>query len=173
MVSCRKFFNLLHTLRKSKSDETLILILEWTKIRSSNLRGRVKAVKKRRNQTPFWIGPFLAGGFVAIGYGVTQRVMIIHTNTDNPSVNAFAEKKPFPGKALTDLKSHQNTKITPTSQQLESLDPKTKRSPTAKNREDHEMQTILNKLEPLADKTFDSKAQESIPLEILNNLPQR
>ena len=130
-------------------------------------------MKKRRNQTPFWIGPFLAGGFVAIGYGVTQRIMIIHTNADNPAVKPFTGNKPFPGKALKDLKRHEAQKTTPTSQKSKSQDPKTKTFPAAKTREDQEMQAILNKLEPLAGKRFNSKNQESIPLEILNKLPQR
>ncbi|GCE64902.1 hypothetical protein OMCYN_00825 [cyanobiont of Ornithocercus magnificus] len=50
-----------------------------------------------------WIVPLVIGGCFALGYGVTQRVLIIHISTQEPQGKYFAPGS-FPGQKLKDLR---------------------------------------------------------------------
>ena len=51
----------------------------------------------------FWVVPLVIGGCFALGYGVTQRVLIIHISTQEPQGKYFAPGS-FPGQKLKDLR---------------------------------------------------------------------
>ncbi len=64
---------------------------------------------KKEARTPqrlgsFWIAPFLAGSCLAIGYELTQRVIILRSQSDQTGIQIFKARKSFPGKGLTVLK---------------------------------------------------------------------
>ena len=50
----------------------------------------------------FWLKPILLGGCLALGYGITHRVMTIQINIRGSSAGQF-DKKDFPGERLLDI----------------------------------------------------------------------
>ncbi len=60
-------------------------------------------MKSSVQQPLFWLGPLTFGAFVSMGYGITQRVLILHSNRRLPPVEAF-NSEPFPGKNLDELR---------------------------------------------------------------------
>tara|TARA_B100000700_G_scaffold250151_1_gene280670 strand:- start:1412 stop:1867 length:456 start_codon:yes stop_codon:yes gene_type:complete len=48
----------------------------------------------------YWLGPFITGIFLALGYGVTHRVLILFGGWQEYSTETFRNSKPFPGKSL-------------------------------------------------------------------------
>ena len=53
----------------------------------------------------YWLGPFITGVFVALGYGVTHRVLILLGSWQEYSTETFRTAKPFPGKSLKRIES--------------------------------------------------------------------
>ena len=55
-------------------------------------------------QPRFWVGPLVAGCCFALGYGITDRVLTLQTNAEDPVPQAF---KPlaFPGNSLREIRS--------------------------------------------------------------------
>ena len=51
----------------------------------------------------FWVGPLVAGACFALGYGITQRVVLMRTALQQPQQEAFRQQA-FPGEALEALR---------------------------------------------------------------------
>ena len=51
----------------------------------------------------FWVGPFVAGCCFALGYGITQRVITLQSNAEQPKPEAFSPAV-FPGESLEGLR---------------------------------------------------------------------
>ncbi|KZR62113.1 hypothetical protein PMIT1303_02316 [Prochlorococcus sp. MIT 1303] len=61
--------------------------------------------QKNRKRPRFWLGPLLVGGCFALGYGMTQRIMILRGNTQQPQQQSFGPTPlPFPGERLEGLR---------------------------------------------------------------------
>jgi len=61
--------------------------------------------QKNRKRPRFWLGPLLVGGCFALGYGMTQRVMILRGNMQQPQQQSFGRTPfPFPGERLEGLR---------------------------------------------------------------------
>ena len=52
----------------------------------------------------FWVGPLVAGCCFALGYGITERVLTLHTNAQDPVPEAFTPLA-FPGDSLQEIRS--------------------------------------------------------------------
>ncbi len=55
-------------------------------------------------QSRFWVGPLVAGCCFALGYGITERVMTLQTNVEEPVPEAFTPLD-FPGDSLDKLRT--------------------------------------------------------------------
>ena len=55
-------------------------------------------------QSPFWVVPLVAGCCFALGYGITERVLTLQTNAEDPVPEAFTPL-PFPGDSLQEIRS--------------------------------------------------------------------
>ena len=55
-------------------------------------------------QTRFWVGPLVVGCCFALGYGITDRVLTLQTNAEDPVPQAF-EPLAFPGNSLREIRS--------------------------------------------------------------------
>ncbi len=64
-----------------------------------------KPDERRQKFSKFWLGPLLAGSFLAIGYGLTRRILISQGSWQNQAENLFKEPKPFPGERLKFLRA--------------------------------------------------------------------
>lgn len=51
----------------------------------------------------FWVGPLVAGGCFALGYGITQRIIVMQGALQEPRREAFASQA-FPGEGLEALR---------------------------------------------------------------------
>ena len=51
----------------------------------------------------FWVGPLVAGACFALGYGITQRVVLMRTALQQPQQEAFRQQA-FPGETLEALR---------------------------------------------------------------------
>lgn len=51
----------------------------------------------------FWVGPLVAGGCFALGYGITQRIIVMQGAPQEPRREAFASQA-FPGESLEALR---------------------------------------------------------------------
>ena len=61
--------------------------------------------QKNRKRPRFWLGPLLVGGCFALGYGMTQRIMILRGNMQQPQQQSFGPTPfPFPGEHLEGLR---------------------------------------------------------------------
>ena len=66
--------------------------------------------QRPRKLSTFWIGPLVAGSFLAAGYEVTQRFMILRGNQQGQHLRElFADQRPFPGKSLEAFRQGQST----------------------------------------------------------------
>ena len=52
----------------------------------------------------FWVGPLVAGCCFALGYGITERVLTLQTNAEDPVPEAFAPLA-FPGDSLQEIRA--------------------------------------------------------------------
>ena len=52
----------------------------------------------------FWLGPLVAGCCFALGYGITERVLTLHTNAEDPAPEAFTPLA-FPGDSLQEIRT--------------------------------------------------------------------
>jgi len=52
----------------------------------------------------FWVGPMVAGCCFALGYGITERVMTLQTNAEDPVPQAFTPLE-FPGNSLQEIRA--------------------------------------------------------------------
>ena len=50
-----------------------------------------------------WVAPLAAGACFALGYGITQRILDLHTSLQKPQGKYFALRS-FPGQSLEDLR---------------------------------------------------------------------
>ncbi|AII48226.1 hypothetical protein KR52_03515 [Synechococcus sp. KORDI-52] len=55
-------------------------------------------------QSRFWVGPLVAGCCFALGYGITDRVLTLQTNAEDPVPQAFTPLA-FPGDSLKEIRS--------------------------------------------------------------------
>ena len=62
-----------------------------------------KAKPKRRARPRFWMGPLVAGACFALGYGITQRVVLIRSGLEQSDSQSF-ESRAFPGESLEALR---------------------------------------------------------------------
>ena len=56
------------------------------------------------NQSRVWVGPLIAGCCFALGYGITQRVLTLQTNAQDPVPEAFTSLA-FPGESLQKMRA--------------------------------------------------------------------
>ena len=61
------------------------------------------AKPKRRARPRFWMGPLVAGACFALGYGITQRVVLIRSGLEQSDSQSF-ESRAFPGESLEALR---------------------------------------------------------------------
>ena len=52
----------------------------------------------------FWVGPLVAGCCFALGYGITERVLTLQTNAEDPVHEAFTPLA-FPGESLQEIRA--------------------------------------------------------------------
>lgn len=52
----------------------------------------------------FWVGPLVAGCCFALGYGITERVLTLQTNAEDPVPEAFTPLA-FPGDSLQEMRA--------------------------------------------------------------------
>ena len=52
----------------------------------------------------FWVGPLVAGCCFALGYGITERVLMLQTNVEDPLPEAFTPLA-FPGDSLQEIRA--------------------------------------------------------------------
>ena len=62
-----------------------------------------KPKSKRPARPRFWIGPLVAGACFALGYGITQRVVLIRSGLDQAEPQSFRARA-FPGESLEALR---------------------------------------------------------------------
>ena len=52
----------------------------------------------------FWLGPLVAGCCFALGYGITERVLTLQNNAEDPASEAFTPLA-FPGDSLQEIRT--------------------------------------------------------------------
>ena len=52
----------------------------------------------------FWLGPLVAGCCFALGYGITERVLTLQNNAEDPAPEAFTPLA-FPGDSLQEIRA--------------------------------------------------------------------
>ena len=62
-----------------------------------------KPKPKRPARPRFWVGPLVAGACFALGYGITQRVVLIRSGLEQPEPLSFRARA-FPGESLDALR---------------------------------------------------------------------
>ena len=55
-------------------------------------------------KAPFWLGPLVAGSCFALGYVITERVLTLQTNAEDPAPEAFTPLA-FPGDSLQQIRT--------------------------------------------------------------------
>ncbi|MFL0781325.1 MAG: hypothetical protein AB8E74_05030 [Prochlorococcus sp.] len=60
--------------------------------------------KQPRQRPRFWLGPLVAGGCFALGYGITQRIVILQSSWQKPGEQTFQSER-FPGNRLQSLRT--------------------------------------------------------------------
>ena len=55
-------------------------------------------------QRRFWVGSLVAGCCFALGYGITERVLMLQTNAQDPAPEAFTPLA-FPGDSLQEIRA--------------------------------------------------------------------
>ena len=55
-------------------------------------------------QSRFWVVPLVAGCCFALGYGITERVLMLQTNAEDPVPEAFTPLA-FPGDSLQEMRA--------------------------------------------------------------------
>ena len=61
------------------------------------------AKPKRPDRPRFWVGPLVAGACFALGYGITQRVVLIRSGLEQVEPQSF-KARAFPGESLEALR---------------------------------------------------------------------
>ena len=59
--------------------------------------------QKRSRRPRYWVGPLVAGACFALGYGITQRVVLMRQAWDKPQQATFRQNS-FPGETLDGLR---------------------------------------------------------------------
>ena len=62
-----------------------------------------KPKSKRPARPRFWVGPLVAGACFALGYGITQRVVLIRSGLEQAEPQSF-KARAFPGESLEALR---------------------------------------------------------------------
>ena len=62
-----------------------------------------KPKSKRPARPRFWVGPLVAGACFALGYGITQRVVLIRSGLEQAEPQSFGARA-FPGESLEALR---------------------------------------------------------------------
>ena len=69
----------------------------------------VTSSDQQRSKRPrFWVGPLLAGACFALGYGITQRVVLMQQRSEKPQQATFRQNS-FPGETLDGLRRRHGT----------------------------------------------------------------
>jgi hypothetical protein len=61
------------------------------------------AQPKRQTRPRFWVGPLFAGACFALGYGITQRIVLIRSGLEQSEPQSFRAQA-FPGESLEALR---------------------------------------------------------------------
>ena len=61
------------------------------------------AKPKRPARPRFWVGPLVAGACFALGYGITQRFVLIRSGLEQSEPQSFSARA-FPGESLEALR---------------------------------------------------------------------
>ena len=61
------------------------------------------AKPKRPTRPRFWVGPLVAGACFALGYGITQRIVLIRSGLEQSEPQSFRARA-FPGESLESLR---------------------------------------------------------------------
>ena len=61
------------------------------------------AEQKRPKRPRFWVGPLVAGSCFALGYGITQRIVLLREGPSRPQQTSF-QPSSFPGQSLESLR---------------------------------------------------------------------
>ena len=61
------------------------------------------AQPKRQTRPRFWVGPLVAGACFALGYGITQRIVLIRSGLEQSEPQSFRARV-FPGESLEALR---------------------------------------------------------------------
>ncbi|NDD68207.1 MAG: hypothetical protein EBZ29_02115 [Synechococcaceae bacterium WB9_4xC_028] len=88
-----------------------------------------QAAPERPTRPRFWVGPLVAGACFALGYGITQRIIVMQGALQKPQREGFAAQ-PFPGQTLEDLR-----RLHGDDQQALTADVATKEAELARQRE--------------------------------------
>ena len=59
--------------------------------------------QKRSRRPRYWVGPLVAGACFALGYGITQRVVLMRQGWEKPQQASFRQNS-FPGETLDGLR---------------------------------------------------------------------
>ena len=59
--------------------------------------------QKRSRRPRYWVGPLVAGACFALGYGITQRVVLMRQAWEKPQQATFRQNS-FPGETLDGLR---------------------------------------------------------------------
>ena len=61
-------------------------------------------VKKPRKRPRFWLGPLVVGISISLGYGVTQRIIILRSGHQQPERKMLFDSQASPGQSLESLR---------------------------------------------------------------------
>ncbi len=106
----------------------------------------MKEGRRPKQLASFWIGPLVAGSCLATGYELTQRVMILKSNLQEPATELFQNRGNYPGKRLEALR-----KLHPNGHKTSLIEEEKKISPTLTALQEKEMKTVLDALDPISE----------------------
>ena len=68
----------------------------------------MKREAKPQKTFNFWLEPIVIGAFLALGYGITERIMRANTVWEGASIEVFQKPKLFPGISLKKIQAKDN-----------------------------------------------------------------
>ncbi|QNI49494.1 putative conserved membrane protein [Synechococcus sp. A15-60] len=114
--------------------------------------------KKRPKRPRFWVGPLVAGACFALGYGITQRVVMLRQGQQDPQQASFQQSS-FPGQSLDSLRSFYGA------------DQPLMGDVTAKEARDAEKRQMLDEAEAIAAEAEQREEQQAALREPPSSLP--
>ena len=109
------------------------------------------AEQKRPKRPRFWVGPLVAGSCFALGYGITQRIVLLREGPSRPQQTSF-QPSSFPGQSLESLR------------RLYGADQPLMGDVTAKEVRDAEKRRISGEAEAIAAEAKQREAQQQAAL---------